>query len=181
MPGVDAAFVAARLHPFRRLDRGFTLIELSVVMSIVGLLGLISVWGFRQYAAAQGYRGTANAVESSMRNAAERAVSEGRAYCVSFDSPTTWSVWRYSCDPAWTDGTHSRVLVSGHNKVQTSNASLGGVSFSTPTGGCASGSLGCAYFYPRGNSSTGQITVSRPGSTGFVVKVEGLTGRVYLG
>lgn len=170
----------------RRSDEGFTLIELMVAMALFGIVALTSVWALRSYAGAQDTKGTANGVIAAMRNAAERAQSEGRTYCVSFDTSTTWSVWRYSCDSAWTSGTMTPSRVISGQKVQGAATTLGSISFTTPTiaglaNGCPAGVGHCAYFYPRGISSTGQLNVLRNGSVKYTAKVEGLTSRVYMG
>lgn len=167
-------------------DDGFTLVELVVAMAIFSVLAATSVWGLRSYQAAQETKGTANGVVAAMRNAAERAQSEGRTYCVSFDDAKTWSVWRYSCLSTWTSGTMSATRVLSSQKVQGSSVTIGSVSFTTPTisglaNGCAAGALGCVYFYPRGISSTGHLNVLRGSDVKYTAKVEGLTSRVYIG
>ncbi|HET7405517.1 MAG TPA: type II secretion system protein, partial [Mycobacteriales bacterium] len=84
-------------------EEGFTLTELLVAMLILGVLSSIAVWGLRAYQRAQEFSGTAHSLVSSLRNAGERAQSEGRTYCVQFDgSGTSWSVWRYSCEAGFT-------------------------------------------------------------------------------
>lgn len=165
-----------------------TLVELLVAMMLFSIVAATSVWGFRSYANAQATSGTANGVVAALRNAAERAQSEGRTYCVSFDTATSWSVWRYSCDPSWSSGTMTPSAVLTGQKVEGSGDTLGSVSFAAPSVSasglattCASGTLGCAYFYPRGISSSGQLSVLRDGTVKYTVKVEGLTSRVYMG
>jgi type II secretory pathway pseudopilin PulG len=163
-----------------------TMIELVTAMAIFGVLAVTSVWGLRAYASAQATKGTANGVIAALRNAAERAQAEGRTYCVSFDTTTSWTVWRYSCDPGWTSGTMAATKVLDAQKVQGGETTLGSVVFSTPTisglsNSCPAGAGKCAYFYPRGISSTGQLNVLRGGSVKYTPKVEGLTSRVYMG
>lgn len=158
-------------------------------MLILGVLSSIAVWGLRAYQRAQEFSGTAHSLVSSLRNAGERAQSEGRTYCVQFDgSGTSWSVWRYSCEAGFTaspGGAAAQVLTN--QRVQGSEVSLSvkaGDAFPSSganAGSCPSGSLACVYFYPRGTASGGSLLVHRVGQTStFEVHVEGLTGRVDL-
>ena len=63
--------------PRSRGDGGFTLIELMVTMVIAGLLFALAVGGYRAYSATQAQRGTAEALVVLMREAQQRAVTEG--------------------------------------------------------------------------------------------------------
>lgn len=168
----------------REPDGGFTLVELLVAMIVFGVVASISVWGLRSFQRAQDESGTAHDVVAALRNVAERAQSEGRTYCVSFDTGTQWSVWRYSCESGWTNAgdTATRVLSGQH--VQGDSAITVSVPFAASTHGdtCTAGAGRCAYFYPRGTASAGTLVVNR-GSSGktYTIKVEGLTGRVDMG
>jgi type II secretion system protein H len=168
-------------RPAVRGDGGFTLIEVIVVMALVGILSATAVWGLRAYQRSQDEQTTATQMVATLRNLAERAQSEGRTYCLSFDSTKTWSEWRYSCQSGWTSGSDTATRVSTGDHVQGANTSLTGISFAAgvSAGTCATT---CIYFYPRGTASAGSLTVRRSGSAKtYLVKVEGLTGRVYLG
>lgn len=163
---------------------GFTLVELLVAMVLFGLTATMGAWGLRAYQNAQDQRGSADAVASALRNAAERAQSEGRTYCVSFDTDRSWSVWRYSCDPTWTSGTASALRVSQDQRVHGGQVVLGGFTFAAGVGvgSCPAGAGRCAYFYPRGTANGGSLTVGRAGAgTVDTVTLEGLTSRVDVG
>jgi len=170
-------------------DDGFTLIEMIATMAVAAILMATAAWGLRAYTDAQAEKGTANKVLTSLRDTAQRAQSEGRAYCVSFDSTTSWSVWRYSCT-TWT-GVSLQGTTINASKMSTTSAQgkalLATASFTTPavagfSNGCPAGSLGCAYFFPRGISSDGSVVVTRSGSTRmYTVTLKGLTSRAYLG
>lgn len=161
-------------------DGGFTLLELLTAMTIFGILSSIAVMGLRSYQAAADESASARNVVFAFRNAAEQAQSEGRTYCVSFDTTKTWSVWRYSCDPS----VAGALRVSVNNSVQGNSAFLSGITLSAPAGmvsGCPAPAVACAYFYPRGNSSSGTVSVGRTnGTKTYTVKLEGLTSRAFL-
>lgn len=164
-------------------DAGFTLIELLVTMALLGILSATAVWGLRAYQHSQDESGSAHAVLSGLRNVAERAQSEGRTYCVSFDTATSWSIWRYSCQAGWTSGANTATQVATNQHLQ-GNSTITAISFAAgvSVGTCSAGSNRCAYFYPRGTASAGSLSIGRPGNpTVYTVHVEGLTGRAYLG
>jgi prepilin-type N-terminal cleavage/methylation domain-containing protein len=155
-----------------RQDSGVTLIEVLVAMVLASILGSLGMLSLDAYARTQGFQGTADEIVSTLRSTAQRAVSEGRTYCVSFDTTSrSWSVWRTACS------TGLGTAVEGGGTARRSTE-LQNPSFSpaTPLPPCPSGGA-CAYFYPRGTGSPGSIEILR-GSDTITVTVEGLTSRV---
>lgn len=157
-------------------DRGFTLIEATVVMAIAGILMAITVWGMRSYLTASREQNTATQIQSTLRNVADKSLAEGRTYCVLFTA-TTWTTYVHDC-------TVSADKVGASHTVADSSQSLT-VSFPVPVGMDASENTACptagkcAYFYPRGNALAGTVVVSRTGSSKqYTITVVGLTGRV---
>lgn len=156
-----------------RTDAGFTLIELTVVTALMAILGTISMTAFVNYQRAADLEGTAEDVVSALRTTAQRSVTEGRTYCVSFDqSDRSYVVYRATCDAA------SPVAVPA--KTARGPAELHTPSFApadATSDVCTVGD-GCAYFYPRGTGSPGSVVVHRPGGKSITVSIEGLTSRV---
>lgn len=172
--------------PRARDERGFTLIEMMTVLILIGIISAAAVASFEGYARSQDQNGTAQRILSSLRNTAERAQSEGRTYCVSLDSPTSWSIWRYSCDPTDPDYAPSSVVKVESDRVQGS-AVMSAVSFAAWTGNvqdtnpCPAPAIGCIDFSLRTTASPGSLTVTRPGSSAhYIVTVVGLTGNSYV-
>lgn len=149
-------------------EAGFTLVEVMWAIAIFGVLAAISVGGLRGWTQAREHSGTASAVQSLLREAQQRAVTEGRATCVSFDVGTqAYAMYRGACDDP------TRVL------LQTRHPDAGRVHFAAPTFLGPSGSTPGVTFKPRGTAWPGTVQITRAGSTKvYTVSVEGLTGRV---
>jgi prepilin-type N-terminal cleavage/methylation domain-containing protein len=156
----------------RSRDSGFTLIELLVTMSIASVLMSIGIYGFVNWQHTAQQQGSASALVSTLRTGSERAISEGRTYCVDVSGGTSYTLWRYSCDAAGTK-------VAGPYAVQ-SKVSLATVN-TLPTGAACPSGHKCVYFYPRGTAVPTTVTVSSSvRSRTYVVHVEGLTARVWM-
>ena len=166
-----------------RLASGYTLIELSVVMSIAGIIMAIGAFGFSSWLNTSRHQGTSNQLISHLRNASTLATTEGRTYCVEMsNSGKAFSLWRYKCSTAVpAAGSPTPVRVTGPLPTQHSSVSAD-VSLVNPlaAGACPATSE-CVYFYPRGTASEGSIVVASTDrlSKTYVINVEGLTARVY--
>jgi prepilin-type N-terminal cleavage/methylation domain-containing protein len=157
----------------RSPDSGFTLIELLVTMAIASVLMSIGIYGFVNWQHTAQQQGSASSLVSTLRTASERAISEGRTYCVDVSGGTSYSLWRYSC------GSAVGTKVAGPYAVQ-SKVSLATVN-TLPAGAACPGGDKCVYFYPRGTAVPTTVTVSSSvRSRTYVVHVEGLTARVWM-
>ena len=157
-----------------RSDAGFTLIELLVVMSIASTLALISAFGFSNWRNTSQHLGSADELVSQLRNASQRAISEGRTYCVDVASGGgSYALWRTACGAGGAQ-------VAGPYTVQSPNVTLTALPAPpTPAPACPASSK-CLYFYPRGTAVPAVVTVaSAERSKTYTVRVEGLTARVY--
>ena len=157
-------------------DRGFTMIELVVVMSIVSVLGAISTFGFANWRNTSQHQGSAGELVSEFRNASMRAISEGRTYCVDVKAGgQAYELWQYSC------GGIGATKPGATQKVQGNDVSLVATSTLAGSPACPASSK-CVYFYPRGTASPATVTVQSSKRTPktYTVRVEGLTSRVYM-
>ena len=153
-----------------RADAGFTMIELLVTISVlVGVLA-IAVTGWVGWARASAQQGTAQDIQSVLRQAQQRAVTEASSLCVLFDTTAgTWRLYRGRCESP------TKTLLPGKWSTPDSRVQLTAAAFTTTTGT----SLPGVSFTSRGTASPGSIQVTRTGASEVLtVSVEGLTGRV---
>jgi type II secretion system protein H len=164
-----------------KADDGFTMIELMVVMVIASVLMAIGVFSLANYQKVSQQRGTAREVVSQLRNASERAISEGRTYCVDINAAgTAMETWRYTCgaNPASPPAPASQLMQKA--ATQSTKVTLAAtVSNPSPAPVCPTYHT-CVYFYPRGTATpTTVVVASSARSKTYTVTVEGLTARVF--
>lgn len=152
-------------------DSGFTLVELMVTLALLGLMAAISIGGWRSWAVASEHTGTAREIQSLLRRAHQRAVTEGRATCVQFDAAgSSWTLFRGACDDP------ARLRLEGPVTADSREVQVASPAFTGPAGTSTG-----VTFYARGTAWPGEVRVTRTGtSKTYVLKVEGLTGRVSL-
>ncbi len=164
----------ARMH--RDDDRGFTLIELLVVLSIGAVLTGLAGTSLTGWSASNAHKGSRDEVVSALRNTAQRALTEGRTYCLAFGDSGTYKTYRRSCNAAGALVTDGGVNSAGSSLSAAFTYVVGA------TSDCSTGTTvqSCAYFYPRGTASAGTVTITRPNQPTYTVTVEQLTSRVYF-
>jgi prepilin-type N-terminal cleavage/methylation domain-containing protein len=163
----------------QRLDRdqsGFTLVELLVTLSVSAVLMALAGTSLASWSSSAAHKGARDEIVSALRNTAQRALSEGRTYCLAFGTDGSWSTYRSEC------GSTGVLIGSGQGLGTTGETVTAAFVYdsslvSTCTTG--SGASSCAYFYPRGTASRGTVTVAREGKPTYTINVEQLTSRVY--
>lgn len=167
--------------PARRDDSGFTLVELMVTMTVAAVMLAIGIFGFANWQKAAQQRGSARELVSVLRNASERAISEGRTYCVDINAAgTAMETWRYTCgpNPASPPAPASQLLQKARTQG-TKVTLVATVTNPSPAPTCPT-SHNCVYFYPRGTATpTTVVVASSARNKTYTVTVEGLTARVY--
>lgn len=158
-----------------RGDAGTTMVEVMIVAGMIGVLASMAVWGIRGWAAANAFKGASQQIQSVMRSAQQRAITEGTSFCVWFDTGSdTYATYRSVCN-----GQPAAALKTagpwglGSGEVHLSGPTFADAASTTQTG---------VTFLPRGSAWPGQVSVIRDGSSlTYVVRVEGMTGRVSTG
>ena len=155
----------------RARDSGFTMIELLVTIALLGIMMVIAVSGWTTWAKASRPSGMARALQSVMRLALVRAVTEGRAICVSFRvAQNDYTLYRGACDDT------AKVTLIGPVVSDSKDVKLAAPAFTGP-----SGSSTGVTFQARGTAWPGSVQLTRNGSSKtYTLTVEGLTGRVSL-
>ena len=126
----------------RNGEQGFTLVELLVVISIMGILFTFGAFALTQYLRAQALTGSASQVVTDMRDAQVRAQSEVRTYRITFDtSNNTYTISRLVTSPSTYEDLETKGLDRGVALTVADFMGDGEV----------------AFFYPRGTSSAGTV------------------------
>jgi prepilin-type N-terminal cleavage/methylation domain-containing protein len=159
------------MSPSRR-DGGFTLIEMMVVVGLVSLLAAFGVGGWKQWTIAHAQKGAATDLQTILRQAQVRAVTEGQNFCVKFDTTTnTYTVYRFACAPTGNVKVNGPFTL-GDGRLQLDNVAFISVPPATSTE---------LTFKASGSATPGGLKITRTGSGKvYTLDVEGLTGRVSV-
>ena len=96
-------------------DAGFTLIELMLTLAVGGILMGMAGAGLTTWSSNSEHKGARDEIVSVLRVTAERALSEGRTYCLAFGTTGSWQTYRSSCGVAGT-----RPADAGHRALPRS-------------------------------------------------------------
>ena len=157
-------------RPRTPADAGFTMLETMVTIGIAGVLMAMAVTGWNKWSNSLDHEGTATRIQAVLRDAQQRAVTEGSSICVRFSTTgNSWTVLRGTC-------------ASPGARLDGDNVDAGSVSLRDPAFTSDAGTPGPGVtFFPRGTATPGSVEVARRGSsTVWTVEVEGLTGRVSV-
>jgi general secretion pathway protein H len=139
--------------------RGFTLLELVIVLAVMGLLLAVAPMALNKYRQTVDYRDTVRRFAASLSEARQSAVGSGRAVAFSVDL----AAGQYG--------------IEGRPKLQLpEGVTVRAVVAETELGsGVAS-----VRFFPGGNASGGTFEIIRPSGDGARLRTDWLDGRVSI-
>ena len=146
-------------------SKGFTLIELMIVIAIIGILSAVALFGWQGYRNNTNLRTAAGDVMSDIASCKQRSVSEGIDYCIQFtDGSPNYSINASSCSAP--TQTQAKDLTNFGSGLTITNTTFNSDRVS---------------FIPRGTSSNGTINLrnsKNPPSTATITV--NITGRAYV-
>lgn len=148
-----------------RAKRGFTLVEVMIVIGIIGILSAVALFGWRGYQDNANLRTATREVMADIASCKQRAVSEGIDYCIQFtDGSPNYTINATSCVAPTQTQAKSLTSFGAGLTITNTNFNLDRVSF-----------------LPRGtlSSNTGDINLAN--SKGSTAKITiNITGRAYV-
>ena len=139
--------------------RGFTLIELTVVLALVAALLAVTPMALQRYRESADYRDTVRSMTAGLTAARQAALVGGR--------PTAFSV-DLAARQFGIDGQPARELPEG----LTVRATVADTDLAN--------NVARIRFYPGGNATGGSIEIVRASGTGVRLRTDWLDGRVSL-
>lgn len=152
-----------KLHP----EKGFTLIELMIVIALMAILAAIAFPNFREFMVQRRLNGAARQVMSDLMHARMQAVSQNNRFSVTFPSNHVYIIL---------DDDNNNGIADAGEATQTRNIQTDDENayFDVTLNSTASP----ITFFPRGNASTGTVTVTN--SAGSKNVSIAITGRVMI-
>jgi len=142
--------------------RGFSLIELIIVIAILGIMGTIAASTFQSYVNNSNLRTAARDMASDMANTKQRAVSEGLTYRITISTGgNSYTITRVNADGTTTDMATKLPTVFGANlTINSTNYTSNMITFQ-PRGTTSAGSV----VLRNSRNSTATITSNTTGRT----------------
>jgi type II secretion system protein H len=147
--------------------KGFTLIELMIVLAIFGIMASIASFAWQRYVNNTNLRTAARELVTDIGNTKQRAVSEGLHYRMTI---TTGTPGNYTIEQ-WNSSNTALITVIA-TKIPTANGAGLNI-ISTNHGG------NIIYFFPRGTTSWGDVVLQNSRGSSATI-TSNSTGKAYV-
>lgn len=157
-----------RLAGKMKIDKGFSLVEIMIVMVVISILLSLSSFAWQRYVNNANLRAAARDVVSDFQRCKQKAISENRDYQISFTTGTNSS---YTILASATD-THAAVSTTKLSTVYGSGIQITSAAFlGTPTN--------VITFQSRGTSSNGTVVMTNSRASTATITTN-VTGKAYV-
>jgi prepilin-type N-terminal cleavage/methylation domain-containing protein len=99
-------------------NKGFTLIEMMIVVAIIGILSALAIPSYNKFIAHQNLNAAARDLFSDMRSARVSAISQGVQYGIYFPSTTEFEVIKVINAPTYTSFVQAQAAASSAGLTQ---------------------------------------------------------------
>ena len=158
-------------------DRGFSLLELIIVLVLLGLFTALMAPSFSRFSKSVELKGAAKKVASILRYYRSEAINKGKVYQVLFDS-NLMEVKVQSIEGEDQEKTEKKEATGAPKAfplpagVQMKELNFESTQYPSD--------LPAIEFYPNGGSNGGDILLDTRSQKGFKIKVNFLTGKVAI-
>jgi prepilin-type N-terminal cleavage/methylation domain-containing protein len=165
-------------------DKGFTLVELMIVLAIAGILATFAVPAFQRYAANANLRVASRVIVSDFFNAKQRAVSGERTiagslssrYRITFNGTDSYTIRQ--CTPATADESCCGMGAANpcYTNLNTKSLTSYGYGIMLDSGATT---VSDYYFQTRGTVTNGTIVLRNNQGSRTTIRIN-ITGRTYV-
>jgi len=149
--------------------KGFTLLEVMIVVVIIGVMALIAIPNFLTWMAHFRLKGAARDIATAMHLAKMKAISQGVEYRVLFDLDNeTFRLQKGNLAGNSTAWTNDGALNTVHSTLDIARVN-------TNTSGFRN-----KEFNPDGSSSTGSVTLTNDEGEQYKITLVPATGRIHM-
>lgn len=149
-------------------SRGFTLIELMIVIGIIGLMSAVALLGWRGYQDNVNLRTAARDITTDISTCKQRAISEGVQYRITFSTTLN----NYIIEQGTSSGTP-------YTTIQTKSPTIFGPGSGLSINSANFSGTQVVLFYTRGTMSFGTVTLRNSKGSVATITVN-ITGKTYV-